>query len=264
MPKIFGKEVPTYMIGLMGVAAIALGYIALTPPEAPIASTGKKATPKSSDKKDQYQPADYTAKFAVYNEAPKDAFKPLIVRKSASTAPGPALGAPNNPFAPSADDTGGEGGWSFTGYVVLNGQENALLENSKTGDGSYVTEGEHWKKVTIGKITPNTVEFIGPKGRHTIKLGEVSEPKAPAGVLPGIAGVPPINPAPALRGTIGGVAANGANPANPAVPGTTPPGIAGAAVDPNAGFNDLGVQPDFGNRGGRRGRRGRQFGQGNQ
>jgi len=240
VPKIFGKELPTWMVVSGGVLGLYLVYTTVFPGDAPVAPTAKKPVAKKKDANDIYLPEDHKVRFASFTEPVKDSFKPLVAKSL------PSVGAVNNnPGGISQAWANGEANWAYTGYMSVNGAPQGLLEKSDTGEGDYVSVGQKWKLSTITKITPEAITISAPDGPHEVKLGDTSEQKEKAAVIPGR--VPPFNPA-ALQGQIGGPGlALGAQPGDLAV---TP--------DPNAfpAFQQ-GGRRNRGNRGGGGGRGGR-------
>jgi hypothetical protein len=232
------------------VLGLYLVYTTLFPaPEAAQAVAPRKKTTKSSNKTSIFTQEDREAKFAVFTETPKNAFRPLVVKSTpvmAVTGLDPSADPSKHGVTPAFAD--GQVGWAYTGYVVLNGKPQALLENPSTGDALYVQKGDVWKRSTVREVTPERLVLSGAGGTLEVKLGDVSEPKKSKSVDTPGAPVAPVNPGPALRGAIGGGVPGAQANGNPAVPGTD-------TTVQNNPFNDLGVQPDQGF--GRRGRGGR-------
>jgi hypothetical protein len=220
---------PVLYTVLLGVAALIFVY-ATEPDPAPAGTGTKRTATKTVNKKaDVYLPEDYKAKFASLNEVPKDAFHPLVVRKTSGTQ-----ASPPDPDGIPFDATGGEPDWHYTGLVEVNGTKMALIENDSTGEGVYLRRGDRWKKIVVSSISDEALILVGPGGTpFRIKLGERGEePAAPTGTNP-----TPLQPP--LQGVIGAGSAN-----VPPLPGIT--------------TNDLAVQPENGNDGRRPRRRRRQ------
>lgn len=251
MPKLFGKEVhPLILIG--GVAILGfLIYDGLFPAETAASGSTAKTTkkPTKTEKATNFLPEDYTAKFASYTVPVKSAFTPLVA-KAKPTAPVavPGNNLPSGVLSPAL--TGGEGNWMYTGYAEVDGVRQGLLENRATNESVFLRPGQKWKQLTVRSVATENMVVTGPDGANvTIPISDIAnEQKTNSNVVPPGGGVPPVNPAGALRGPIGGAAAQ--------IPG-----------DPNANPNSLQVQPDgsmgsMENMGGngRRGRRGRRQG----
>jgi len=239
VPKVFGREMPTWML-LSAVAVLGyLVYGALFPDETPAASTTKKAVTTKKKADDPYDtPADHTARFAVFTETPKNAFKPLYSKNML----GPA----------TAKGIQGEPNWGYTGYVVTNGRVQALLENSSTGEGDYVGVGDMWKGNKIISINAETLTMSGGEGGpQTVKIGDTSEPMGKQGVVANAGGSPaniaPVNPLAGPIGAGGPGFAGGQFQIDPSQP-AAPIAIDGVQAQPGQGFGGGG--------GRRRGRRG--------
>jgi hypothetical protein len=89
--------------------------------------------------------------------------------------------------------------------VQVNGNDQALLENTKSMDNVYLAVGQHWKRGKVKRISDSDVQLEGDNGKlFTVKMSEGqskkdnvtvaenSNPNEPAAVQP-----------PALAGQIG-------------------------------------------------------------
>ncbi|AIE87573.1 hypothetical protein [Fimbriimonas ginsengisoli] len=256
MPKLFGKEVSWALLGPASILGLYVVYT-LAFPAPPVVATGptkKRTKPVATNT--LFLPEDKTAKFASFTEPPQNTYRPLIVKQNPlggkAALNGPILG-----FDPKNAD--GQAGWGYTGYVVLNGQPQGLLENPSTGDALYVQKGDVWKHSTVKELTPEKIVVSGPGGTQTVKLGDVTELKKPSSVVAGGVGVAPVNPGPALAGAIGNGAPGTGFP-NGGFPGNGNPATANNSNGiGNNPVTDLSVQPDatFQGRGRGRGRGGR-------
>lgn len=228
------------MLAGAAACALVLAYTRFAPEEEPPPRSAKKAQKAKDQLPGGLKEEDLTAKFAVYEGTPKNAFVPLISGKGAGTLG--VIGGVNTGMDTKL--TGGEANWFYTGNIEVNGRAQALLENTSTGEAVYLSPGEKLKGVsTLREITPSHVVFIGPSGPSTVKLHDPTELKAGANVIAN-GGVAPLNPAGALSGPIGGQ-----------LPGVNP----GMAQGPNGLIqpNGLAVQPDPNSQGGDQGRRNR-------
>lgn len=155
------------------------------------------AKPSSSSTDSDYIPADYKVTYPPMKDTPKDVFVPLVTKATVGGAAGPN-GLP-------AYVTGGDANWQYTGMVQINGADQALLEEQKTGDSVYLTVGQHWKRGKIKRISDSDVQLEGDNGklftvkmsegeskRDNIKVAENSNPNSPVDVA-----------TPALTGPIG-------------------------------------------------------------
>ena len=245
MPKIFGKEIPNYLL-IVGVGVLGFLVFDMVSGGDPATRT-KLPKPKSKKKEvvSQYTPEDYKATFAVLNEPVRNAFRPLIVKRGPIGLPIPTGG----PIVLPLGWVGNQAGWAYTGYAEVDGLRQGLVENSVTGESVFLRSGQRWKALTVRAITAENMEVTGPDGTQlTIPVVDPNaEQKVATNVVPP-GGVAPVNPGTALSGPIGGAAAQ-------QIPGVAPGSAPGAA--PGV---DLRVQPDNSNNNGgggrRRGRRG--------
>jgi hypothetical protein len=174
-----------------GVAA----YMATTPQDTPHRSTAAKKPARKKAADSLFTDADYKAKFEALNSAPKNAFMPVIMRQNGGGSD--TAGTPN--ALPTAL-TGGEGGWAYTGTAEVDGRIQAVVENPGTGQGDFLFVGQRWKSARVVAITDSTLVLEGPSGQQvTIKMLE----KLSSGSMMAGTGLAPVNPNPALRGSIG-------------------------------------------------------------
>ncbi len=154
------------------------------------------ATKRHASSTDEFTPQDYTAKFAVLNQTPKNAFKPLIVRDNGTGGLKGRIALRTNGIP--LDLAGGEGNWAYSGMAVINGKPTALVENSGTGEGVFLKVGEKWKRATVRKVTDTSLVLIGEDGSlHTMKIGDDNTVSAKDKSFA------PLRPLPALTGPIG-------------------------------------------------------------
>lgn len=157
---------------------------------------------KVSTKKISEQPWDFIrSEKPVVFEAPtsgiSDAFRPLIFvdRKHLRVQEEELMKVPANLAQ-------GEGNWTYTGMVEVNGERLALLENAALHQGGYVKEGETWKKSKIVSITSASIVMSGTDGvQETVyrfNPDQVPKPKPPPD-----SGFRPLDPSSALKGPIG-------------------------------------------------------------
>lgn len=171
-------------------------------------STAKKAPAKKIVKKTsgstaiQYTDADYKASFAVLQQPLKDSFKPLVVRSGAREA-GSAARANGVP----ASLAGGDVNWTYTGTAEVDDVPTVLIENSSTGEGVFLRQGERWKDMVIEQIAMDFVTLRGDDGEIvTLRLTSPNEDEE----------VKPLSPDNPLSGPIGGTATVPTN--NPSAP----------------------------------------------
>lgn len=183
---------------LLAVALLAIVYMALG--EEPTAERrSRKVSTKpvaSKEYADGITQQDVDAKFEPLNQAPKDAFKPLVKRNTGRGQ----FESNASPDVIPAGFAGGESGWTFTGIVDTNGETEALLENKANGGSVFLTVGETWKDLTVQAIGGSTLSISGPDGKvRVIRLSEGDS------VLPNVSiarGSEPMNPT--LSGPING------------------------------------------------------------
>lgn len=163
---------PVLYGGLLVIAVIA--WIATEPGDqgGPASSLKRGRGSSSSGRLEQFTKEDYEARFERLNEAPRNAFNPLVVRKDAGG------GLMPNEFP--ASYTGGEAGWFYTGTVVVNDVPSALVENEVTGEGMYLKVGDRLKKALIAQIAPTYI-VVRAAGGQGLRLNLLTDPDTDEG-----------------------------------------------------------------------------------
>jgi hypothetical protein len=202
---------------LLGTIVVAL-YLLATPPTSP---TKKKTTPRPrvsiQASSVDYQPVDYTAHFDKPLLVSRDAFNPLVARKSNALAQ--ALAAAGNI---PAEFTGGDPNWSCTGSAQVDGLLQVLVENKSTGDGVFLKQGDHWKQAVVAQVMEDGVVLVGPSGEpKTIHVKQDTTPEE----LDLNGSTEPVQPQ--LNGPIGsgGGQSNGQNNTSSPLPAAATPAI---------------------------------------
>lgn len=152
----------------------------------------------SRKKEDPYNtPEDRDAKFEVIEASLKNSFVPLVTKRDAN---GPVA---RNGIPPAFAD--GEGTWTYTGNMTVNGTPNALLENSATGEGVFLRPGQRWKQLKLVTVREDSIEIEGPAGAtKTVYFNDLNvTASAPEALSP----LPPVFPS----GTTASPANNGGN-----------------------------------------------------
>ena len=121
----------------------------------------------SKKKVDPYHlPEDDNAKFSAIGASIKNSFVPLVTKGMGSKL---ETGGIPNSF------TNGEGSWTYTGNMTVDGVPNALLENSVSGDGVFLRPGQHWKTLRLIAVKDDSIELEGPSGeRKTVYFADKS------------------------------------------------------------------------------------------
>lgn len=127
------------------------------------ASKARSAVPTKGDESG-ILPEDHTVNFTPVALIGKDVFKPLVVRDTG----GSADAAMPNQVPPSF--AGGEAGWFYTGTAIVDQVPTALLENTQTGAGLYVKQGDMWKDCKVDRITPTTLTLTSGDTSRTLLL----------------------------------------------------------------------------------------------
>lgn len=157
-------------------------------------SSKKKKRPAASKTAEAFLPEDYEfnkegKQFTLLNEPMRNAFKPLVAR--ATDGPERLISDIGVPVA--------EPNWIYTGMAEIDGVPTALLENTRTGDGVFLKQGESWKGVRVYKIAPEELVVTLADGvSRTVKINAPAE--QPMLAAPG-GGFQPVNPP--IRGPIG-------------------------------------------------------------
>ena len=176
------KKKTSPVVWVAVVAAAGAAYVLTTPADPPtVASTTRKRTKSKSKEDAQYNEMDRTAKFAPVVTPVADVFNPLVKKPVVIVAKiPPSIDRPaTNPGEIIGSLSGGEASWYYTGLVELDGQRQALLENTKTGETMYVSAGEGWKAARVRSVDVSAVVMVGPDGTS------ISIPISQYGVAPG-------------------------------------------------------------------------------
>ncbi|MBS1708174.1 MAG: hypothetical protein JSS65_05560 [Armatimonadetes bacterium] len=216
---------PNRLFIYVGLGVVVVAAFVMTEPSKPITNKKKSTKPPATSKAKEMQLAEYTeqdktATFERVTVGSRDVFKPLVVREGAGGADTAAM--PNQVPAGFAS---GEAGWFYTGTAVVDQVPTALLENTQTGQGLYVKQGDTWKSCKIDRITPTSLTLSsGDKVRTLMLLADL-----PQSGLAGGSSTQPLNP---LSGPVGvqsrpnsvpGTLPNGPTPGAPTGPPTAPP-----------------------------------------
>lgn len=136
------------------------------------------------------QDEDSTKTFPVFKDKLKPSFKPLVLRSNVDVS----TSGPSNQIP--ASFAGGESNWIYTGSATMDGRIQGLLENTSSGEGVFLSPGQHWKSLVCTAIREDGLVVTGPDG-DTRTIALLTEPKDSDSV----ASVSPVNPA-ALSGNI--------------------------------------------------------------
>ncbi len=152
------------LIKLIG-GGLAIGAIAFlaTGSDDPRAKKGTETKPKAKAvaKADQdFDQADYDAKFSPAKVQYRNVFSPLVM--ASSKGKGSGVLSPN---AIPMEFSGGKEQWLYTGTAVIDGVPNALVENTSTGEGEFIKVGQNWKSATVRRITPTSLTLTSSSGR---------------------------------------------------------------------------------------------------
>jgi hypothetical protein len=164
------KTSPVVWAGLLAVCAAI--YFNVDGGASSAAANPKRKPPAPATKKDDFTPADYTAKFdALEAKTATNAFNPLVVRSQGKNSVPTIDGAIPAAFAD------GDGNWQYKGYATVDGTANALLENQNSGEGVFVKPGERWKSCRVLTITRDSVVMQGTSGAaRTIPIVSEDQP----------------------------------------------------------------------------------------
>jgi hypothetical protein len=189
---------PVVYGSLAAIVLASVWYLGQEPE--PVSPSTKKKVVKVEEKTEgDFVQADYTARFTKPKVKLRNVFLPLVTNAEAQPAQKPTeadedlLKIPGN----LAD---GDGNWSYTGFVIVDEQRMALLENGSTKKGAYVKEGQPWKTSTVRRITAESIVFVDKQGTEAIVLRAGTNPpkKAPTAENPR-----PVDLSSALKGPIG-------------------------------------------------------------
>ena len=144
--------------GLVVIVLVAFPSGASTPsgPKKPNPLAGLPQTKKSA-KESLYTDEDKTKKFEAVGGSIKNGFVPLVTKNDG------ALVAKNEIPRGFSD---GQGGWTYTGNMVVDGTPNALLENTASGDGVFLRPGQRWKSMRLLAVKEDSIELEGPRGER--------------------------------------------------------------------------------------------------
>jgi hypothetical protein len=169
MPKLFGRQIPPIVVGIVGLVGVYAIYNVLSPADTPVASARKfKAPVKKSSADTDYLLSDYTFKINPLPETvePKDAFRPLVIKSGQIGANG----------VPSVDS------YTYSGMASINKDSFGLLENSQTGQGDFVTKGQRWHDSwLVINIDPNEIQLRNDGGDITTLIAGAASQKTGAG-----------------------------------------------------------------------------------
>ena len=145
---------------LLLIATVAVAIYLVSSPSSPTTTTVKKPPkPVVSVTSTLYTKEDYNANFPKAVLASRDAFQPLVMRKSGAIAV--ALAAAGNI---PAEFAAGDPNWACTGTTEVDGVQQALLENKSTNDGVFVKQGDHWKSSVVSQVLEDGLVLVGPGG----------------------------------------------------------------------------------------------------
>ena len=142
------------------IATVAVAIYLVSTPSAPTKHTTKPlAKPQVSVTATMYTPEDYKASFPKAILASRNAFQPLVLRRSGALIA--ALAAAGNI---PAEFAGGDPNWACTGSAEVDGVRQALIENKSTNDGVFLKQGDHWKNCVVSQVLEDAVVLVGPEG----------------------------------------------------------------------------------------------------
>lgn len=182
----------------MAIAALGVILSLLATPPAPVKKSNRKVVVNHQKAThDEYTKEDRSAHFDGSILVSRDAFQPLVVRKSSFLTDAMAASGSIPP-----DFAGGDANWVCTGTAEVDGVRQVLLENKQTSEGVFLRVGERWKNAVVSDVTEDSVTLVGPGGiAKTIHVqqeegadtGEVSDETMPVqprlnGVIGGGAG----------------------------------------------------------------------------
>ncbi len=152
-------------VGLVVIVLVAFPSGSSTPTRAGTRNSALSGAPKST-KESLYTKEDIDAKFESIPATIKNGFVPLVTKGD-----GAVVSKNEIPLG----FTGGEGTWTYTGNMVVDGTPNALLENSSTGDGVFLRPGQNWKNLRLIAVKEDSIEVEGPNGaRKTVYFDDKS------------------------------------------------------------------------------------------
>ncbi len=186
---------PVVYTGLVAVV-IAAVYFAPGEPAKGKAASKTKARPTSKKSESLFTEEDYKTRFPRLDVQVKNAFYPVVARRT-SGMPGVGLLGPNSI---PAELSGGDPNWEYTGTAILDGVPTALLENKVSVEAEFVTQGQDWKAARVARIAPEEIVLVARSGKSfTMRLTHPALEAEP-GVLSNN-GLQPVTPT--LSGPIG-------------------------------------------------------------
>ena len=72
-------------------------------------------------------------------------------------------------------------GWSYSGYMLVDGEKIAVIENRQTGEGHFLRKGESLRQATVSEITEEEVRFA--RGGKTRALAVTRQGPSPTPAL---------------------------------------------------------------------------------
>ena len=186
---------PVLYLAIIGIGAAA--YIVMNPDTPAKTSTKPKTHARITTANSQFLPVDYSTTFDAQVPLARNAFKPLVERRSSALLNALAAGGAIPP-----ELTGGDANWVCTGSAEVDGIKQALLENKNSGDAVFVKQGDHWKNAVVSQVLDEAVVLVGDDGEPRtihVQQDQTSTATADTGAD---AGTLPIRPQ--LNGVIGG------------------------------------------------------------
>jgi hypothetical protein len=167
--------------GLVVVAVAAYFLTQSSGPAKKLTSTQQDSKTLKSKQSDLTK-EDYVATYPAVTPRVRDIFMPLVARTGRGGG-----GEPGAPSGIPPELTRGEGNWFYTGMAEVNTVPQALVENTSTGDGVFLKQGERWRDCTVFQITPDVLTLLGPEGvKYQVKVldVQVQTPSASTEVKP--------------------------------------------------------------------------------
>jgi hypothetical protein len=140
-------------------ALMVIGYLLATPPSTAKRSPKKTTTVRKPAASSIYTDADRSANFTDKILVSRDAFQPLVVRKSAALSEALAASGVIPP-----EFAGGDPNWICTGTAEVDGVRQVLLENKSTSEGVFLRVGERWKSSVVSDVGEDSATLVGPGG----------------------------------------------------------------------------------------------------
>jgi hypothetical protein len=204
---------------LLAATATAALYLVGSPAAPKRITTRVLSKPLVSVTSSQYTQQDFDANFPKPVLASRNAFQPLVVRKSSLAQALANAGNIPPEFA------GGDPNWSCTGSAEVDGVRQALIENKNTNDGVFLKQGDRWKNCVVSQVLENAVVLVGPGGDAKTIFVKQDTPVDETD----LSGTNPVQPE--LSGTIG----NGGQQQGPGASPLPSPATISTADDNNAG-----------------------------